>query len=154
MHGFILLLSLDSNYWRLGSTSQLLSSLWMTPSRHLLIPWVSGMMVSIMTFGRPCSGAKTLGWEHSKMRFWKCIWKPWNGKLFHWWISKKMGLKNNVGCLSLSWRKEEFYKKALVFLCSRSEQLTRATTLPWYGTGLSPKFVSFSAGRLIPYKGL
>jgi hypothetical protein len=26
-------------YWRLGSTSQLLSSIWMTPSRHLLIPW-------------------------------------------------------------------------------------------------------------------
>jgi hypothetical protein len=26
-------------YWRLGSTSQLLSSIWMTSSRHLLIPW-------------------------------------------------------------------------------------------------------------------
>jgi hypothetical protein len=23
------------------------------------------MMVSIITFGKPCSGAKTLGWEHS-----------------------------------------------------------------------------------------
>jgi hypothetical protein len=31
MHVFMLLLPLDSNYWRLGSTSQLLSSSWMTP---------------------------------------------------------------------------------------------------------------------------
>jgi hypothetical protein len=23
------------------------------------------MMVSIITFGKPCGGAKTLGWEHS-----------------------------------------------------------------------------------------
>jgi hypothetical protein len=48
---------------------------------------------------------------------------------------KKMGLKIRWGCLSLSWRQEEFYKKALVFLCSRSEQLTRATTitLVWEG---------------------
>jgi hypothetical protein len=46
-----------------------------------------------------------------------------------------------------------FYKKALVFLCSRSEQLTRATTLPRYGTGPSLKFVCFSAGSLILYKG-
>jgi hypothetical protein len=47
-----------------------------------------------------------------------------------------------------------FYKKALVFLCSRSEQLTRATTLPRYGTGLSLKSVCFSAGSLALYKGL
>jgi hypothetical protein len=39
-----------------------------------------------------------------------------------------------------------FMKKALVVLCSCSEQLTRATTLPWYGMGLSPKFICFSAG--------
>jgi hypothetical protein len=26
-------------------------------------------MVSIMTFGKPCSGAKTLGWEHSIWEF-------------------------------------------------------------------------------------
>jgi hypothetical protein len=47
-----------------------------------------------------------------------------------------------------------FYKKTLVFLCSRSEQLTRATTLPRYGTGLSLKFICFSAGSLTLYKGL
>jgi hypothetical protein len=46
------------------------------------------------------------------------------------------------------------YKKTLVFLCSRSEQLTRATTLPCYGMGLIPKFVCISAGSLILYKGL
>jgi hypothetical protein len=50
---------------------------------------------------------------------------------------KENGFENKVGCLSLSWRQQFFYKKALVFLCSRSEQLTCATTLPWYGTGLS-----------------
>jgi hypothetical protein len=33
------------------------------------------------------------------------------------------------------------------------EQLTRATTLPWYGTGPSLKFVCFSAGSLVLYKG-
>jgi hypothetical protein len=76
MHDFILLSPLDSNYWRLGSTSQLLSSLWVTPSRHLFIPWVSGVMLSIMTFGKPCSGAETLGWEHSLERFQKCFRKP------------------------------------------------------------------------------
>jgi hypothetical protein len=41
-----------------------------------------------------------------------------------------------------------FIKKALVFLCSCSEQLDHATTLPRYGTGLSPKFICFSAGSL------
>jgi hypothetical protein len=45
-------------------------------------------------------------------------------------------------------------KKALVFLCSRSKQLTRATTLPQYGTGPSLKSVYLSAGSLILYKGL
>jgi hypothetical protein len=54
-----------ANYWWLGSTSQLLSSIWMTPPWHLLIPWVSGVMVSIIAFRKLCSGAKTLGWEHS-----------------------------------------------------------------------------------------
>jgi hypothetical protein len=47
-----------------------------------------------------------------------------------------------------------FYKKTLVFLCSRSEHLTRATTLPRYGMGLSLKFICFSAGSLTIYKGL
>jgi hypothetical protein len=39
-------------------------------------------------------------------------------------------------------------KKSLVVLCSRSEQLTRATTLPWNRMGFSPKFTCLSAGSL------
>jgi hypothetical protein len=30
-----------------------------------LFPKISGVMVSIIAFGKPCGGAKTLGWEHS-----------------------------------------------------------------------------------------
>jgi hypothetical protein len=30
-----------------------------------LFPKISGVMVSIIAFGKPCDGAKTLGWEHS-----------------------------------------------------------------------------------------
>jgi hypothetical protein len=30
-----------------------------------LLPKISGVMVSIIAFGKLCSGAKTLGWEHS-----------------------------------------------------------------------------------------
>jgi hypothetical protein len=29
-----------------------------------LFPIISGVMVSIIAFGKLCSGAKTLGWEH------------------------------------------------------------------------------------------
>jgi hypothetical protein len=34
-----------------------------------LFPRISGVMVSIIAFGKLCSGAKTLGWEHSKWDF-------------------------------------------------------------------------------------
>jgi hypothetical protein len=30
-----------------------------------LFPRIIGVMVSIIAFGKLCSGAKTLGWEHS-----------------------------------------------------------------------------------------
>jgi hypothetical protein len=30
-----------------------------------LFPKISGVMVSIIAFGKLCGGAKTLGWEHS-----------------------------------------------------------------------------------------
>jgi hypothetical protein len=111
------------------------------------------MMVSIMIFGKLCSGAKTLGREHS------------NGSL-------KNDFENlGMECYSIDGFQNEFenmvgmfipeiegmkkfYKKALVVLSSRLEQLTHATTLPWYGMGLSPKFVCFSAGRLTLYMGL
>jgi hypothetical protein len=49
MHDFILLLLLNNNCWRLSSTSQLLSSLWMTPPLTPIYPpelgarWLSSM---------------------------------------------------------------------------------------------------------------
>jgi hypothetical protein len=46
-----------------------------------------------------------------------------------------------------------FLKKGIVYKCSPN-QLSRATTLPWNGMGLSSKFVRFSAGSLVLYKGL
>jgi hypothetical protein len=46
------------------------------------------------------------------------------------------------------------FQMTLVITRYPPEQLTRATTLPRYGTGLSPKFIYFSAGSLTLYKGL
>jgi hypothetical protein len=46
------------------------------------------------------------------------------------------------------------FQMTLVITRYPPEQLTRATTLPRYGTGLSPKFICFSAGSLTLYKGL
>jgi hypothetical protein len=46
------------------------------------------------------------------------------------------------------------FQKILVITRYPPEQLTRATTLSWYGTGPSLKSVYFSAGSLILYKGL
>jgi hypothetical protein len=40
--------------------------MWMTPFLTPTYPLGSGLMISIMNFlEKPCSGAKTLGWEHS-----------------------------------------------------------------------------------------
>jgi hypothetical protein len=57
--------------------------------------------------------------------------------------------------MSWLWKKRSwwFYKSGIVYKCSPN-QLTRATTLPWNGTELSPKFICFSAGSLVLYKGL
>jgi hypothetical protein len=46
------------------------------------------------------------------------------------------------------------FQRTLVITRYPLEQLTRATTLPRYGTGLSSKFMFFSAGSLTLYKGL
>jgi hypothetical protein len=46
------------------------------------------------------------------------------------------------------------FQMTLVITRYPPEQLTRATTLARYGTGLSPKFVCLSAGSLALYKGL
>jgi hypothetical protein len=55
-----------------------------------------------------------------------------------------------------SWRIKELviFKWHWWSLSVRSEQFIRATTLPRYGTGLSSKFICFSAGSLTLYKGL
>jgi hypothetical protein len=45
------------------------------------------------------------------------------------------------------------FQVTLVITRYPPKQLTRATTLPRYGTGLSPKFICFSAGSLTLYKG-
>jgi hypothetical protein len=46
------------------------------------------------------------------------------------------------------------FQMTLVITMYAPEQLTRATTLPRYGTGLSLKFICLSAGSLALYKGL
>jgi hypothetical protein len=46
------------------------------------------------------------------------------------------------------------FQMTLVITRYPPEQLTHATTLPQYGTGLSPKFICLSVGSLALYKGL
>jgi hypothetical protein len=46
------------------------------------------------------------------------------------------------------------FQMTLVITRYPPKQFTRATTLPQYGTGLSSKFIYFSAGSLTLYKGL
>jgi hypothetical protein len=54
--------------WQLGSTSYLLSSIWMTPPDTYLSLGFSGLMVSIVPYLVALfSGAKTLGWDTQKL---------------------------------------------------------------------------------------
>jgi hypothetical protein len=46
------------------------------------------------------------------------------------------------------------FQMTLVITRYPPEQFTCATTSPWYGMGLSPKFIYLSAGSLALYKGL
>jgi hypothetical protein len=46
-------------------------------------------------------------------------------------------------------KEEEDLWKGALCLSVRQTNLSRATTLPRYGTGLSPKFIYLSAGSLI-----
>jgi hypothetical protein len=55
-----------------------------------LFPKISGVMVSIIAFGKPCSGAKkTLGWDHSKSFLKIDFRKPWSSiystEMFYKW---------------------------------------------------------------------
>jgi hypothetical protein len=87
---------------------------------------------------------KTLGWENSRKSF-------ENGFKNLGVVSTPLKcFLNDFGKMGLDQGRKGgwFYKRTLVFLCSRLEQLTRVTTLPLYGTGLSPKFIYLSAGSL------
>jgi hypothetical protein len=61
-----------------------------------LFPRISGVMVSIIAFGKLCSGAKTLGWEHSngtlKNDFENLVIVLYSTEMF----SRKYVLKNGV----------------------------------------------------------
>jgi hypothetical protein len=46
------------------------------------------------------------------------------------------------------------FKKRALYISVRQTNFSHATTLPRYGMGLSPKFICFSAGSIILYKGL
>jgi hypothetical protein len=85
-------------------------------------------MVSIIAFGKPCGGAKTLGWEHSN-RALKDDFENLGIVLYSTEVlSGKCVLENG--------EKEEggFMKEDIVYKCS-PDQLTRATaiTLVWDG---------------------
>jgi hypothetical protein len=95
-------------------------------------------MVSIKVLGKHVVEPKTLGWENSSI---------YSTEMF----SGKYVLEK----WSWTWELKELviYKSGIVYKCSPN-QLTRATTLPRYGMGLSLKFIYRCAGSLILYKGL
>jgi hypothetical protein len=108
-------------------------------------------MVSIKVLGKHVVEPKTLGWENSQKSFENVFRKPWSSI-----YSTEMFLgKYVLEKWSWTWELKELviYKSGIVYKCSPN-QLTHATTLPWYGMGLSLKFICCSAGSLILYKGL
>jgi hypothetical protein len=84
-------------------------------------------------------------------KFQKCFRKPW-GSIYSDEMFSKMifGQENMI----LEDKGVGGFQMTLVITRYPPEQLTCATTLPRYGTGLSPKFVCLSAGSLALYKGL
>jgi hypothetical protein len=65
---------------------------------------------------------------------------------------------SKMGLYKWRWKGEKgaggFIKRHWWFFVVTRNNLSRATTLPGYGMGLSPKFICFSAGSLTLYKGL
>jgi hypothetical protein len=110
------------------------------------------LIFSIKALGKLLVEPKTLGWEHSCENF-ENVFKNLGVVSTPLNFFKNGFWSNGVG--QGGKRSWWFYKeKALVVLCSRSEQLTRATTLPQYGTGPSLKFICLSAGSFALYKVL
>jgi hypothetical protein len=136
---------LNSNGWRLSSTSWLwLSSLGMTPFDTYPSPCSSGSMVSIVTFGKTCSGAKNSRTGTLNFGLYK---KDFENLGIVLWCFQELCFRK--------WRKGEggFIKVALCISVHQTNYFC-ATILHRYGTGLSPKSVYFSAGSLTLYKGL
>jgi hypothetical protein len=125
----------------------------MTPFEHLFfILTISGLLISSNAIGKLLVEPKTLGWETLGKSFENdfenlgVVSTPL--KLFSTRFLGKWEMGSN--------RKEVggFLRKDIGDYVFTRGNLIRATTLPWYGTGLSPKFVCFSAGSLTLYKGL
>jgi hypothetical protein len=95
---------------------------------------------------------KTLGWGNTLGKDFKRVFENL-GVVFtplkcfkDFWDKWKMGYEGKeVG---------GFLRKDIGDYVFTLGNLIYATTLPWYGTGLSPKFICLSVGNLALYKGL
>jgi hypothetical protein len=114
------------------------------------IPIYRDLMASIKVFGKPCSGAK-----NSRMgTFQEILGKVFENLGVEFYFTKMFSRKwFYMDGVEKEKRRRRFYKSGIVYKCSPN-QLTRATTLAQYGTGLSLKFIRLSAGSLALYKGL
>jgi hypothetical protein len=86
-----------------------------------------------------------------KENFRKCFRKPWSSI-----YSTELFMKMVLYYWRWELKEKEFVSFQMTLVITRypPKQLTRAATLPRYGTGLSLKFVCFSMGSLALYKGL
>jgi hypothetical protein len=98
------------------------------------------------------SGAKNYRLETLEESFKNVFRKPWGSIYSTEMFSKVVSFEQMEA--NMEERGVGGFQMTLVITRYPPEQLTRATTLPQYGTGLSLKFICFSAGSLILYKGL